>query len=316
MKKLTFTLIILCYITFYSFSQTIISNNQEVYGTWTKAKSPYIIDGEAIVPFGKTLTIEPGVTIKLKTGESNYYDKEGFDLGMLRVNGKLIAQGTENNWITFTRNGDEGMWGVVLVESDQDFLMTYCKFEYGSNIWETRTQSYNSSHGSLSLHYTTGIIENCIFSNCEFWNLFIANSKITVNQTTFSNSSYVCIYSHVSDVYIKNSILWTNNESTIGNTSSNYFINNSLIKDNEIKNQIEDKGKNIFEDNPEFIDENYSNYALKSNSICISAGENGIDIGAIPYNKNTNNNNNNILPNNTTNSKGSRSSESVKNKNK
>ncbi|OQA02352.1 MAG: hypothetical protein BWY70_00025 [Bacteroidetes bacterium ADurb.Bin408] len=56
----------------YSGSSTI-SNKQEVYGTWTKSKSPYTIQGEAIVPEGKTLTIEPGVTVKFKTGTNKRF---------------------------------------------------------------------------------------------------------------------------------------------------------------------------------------------------------------------------------------------------
>jgi hypothetical protein len=35
-----------------------------------KKGSPYIINGEAIVPSGKTLEIKPGVVVRFKTGES------------------------------------------------------------------------------------------------------------------------------------------------------------------------------------------------------------------------------------------------------
>jgi parallel beta-helix repeat protein len=56
--------------------------------TWTKADSPYSLQGPVAVDKGVTLTIEPGVTVNL----NGYY---------IQVNGTLKARGTDNQKIYF-----------------------------------------------------------------------------------------------------------------------------------------------------------------------------------------------------------------------
>ena len=63
----------------------IISSNT----TWTKANSPYTLQGPVAVDKGVTLTIEPGVTVNL----NGHY---------IQVNGTLISRGTDSEKITFT----------------------------------------------------------------------------------------------------------------------------------------------------------------------------------------------------------------------
>ena len=69
--------------------QTIIKPG-EVSGIWSKKSSPYLINGDLNIPAGKTLTIQPGVTLKF-TG-----------LYTLNVQGNLVAIGTKNDSIVFT----------------------------------------------------------------------------------------------------------------------------------------------------------------------------------------------------------------------
>jgi hypothetical protein len=61
-------------------------------GTWTRANSPYTLDGPLAIDKGVTITVEPGVTINL----NGFY---------IQVNGTLIAQGTDNDKIYFN-NGE------------------------------------------------------------------------------------------------------------------------------------------------------------------------------------------------------------------
>ena len=140
-----------------------------MFGTWKKSKSPYVIEGEAIVPAGKTLKIKPGTTIKFKTGENRDYSSYGkkieeFDVGFLRVNGKIIATGKSNKLITFTRDGNTGNWGNVHIKTkDKDNILKYCKFEY-THFVRGVIEDDNAT-GAISFHESTGTVEHCLFIN-------------------------------------------------------------------------------------------------------------------------------------------------------
>ena len=73
--------------------------------TWTLADSPYLATGNILVNQGVSLTIEPGVLIKFDSGFS------------LKIEGELVARGTESQLITFTSNQSSpapGDWGYIL----------------------------------------------------------------------------------------------------------------------------------------------------------------------------------------------------------
>jgi len=66
--------------------------------TWTAAGSPYIISNNLTVVAGVTLTIEPGVTLLFDQGRG------------MTISGRLLAEGTEELPITFTRNAGAATW--------------------------------------------------------------------------------------------------------------------------------------------------------------------------------------------------------------
>jgi RHS repeat-associated protein len=68
--------------------------------TWTLANSPYILDGNVTVAAAATLTIQPGVVVKLNG-----------QFRSLFVNGTLSAVGTSGSRITFTSYQDDSAGG-------------------------------------------------------------------------------------------------------------------------------------------------------------------------------------------------------------
>lgn len=93
-----------------------------VSGTWTKAASPYIINGDLIVPPGQHLTLEPGVTV-LFTG---YYK--------LTVNGSLLARGTSADSIVIDRKDANSSWHSIRIEEvnpgTDSTIFEYCRIEH------------------------------------------------------------------------------------------------------------------------------------------------------------------------------------------
>ncbi len=86
--------------------------------TWTKDKT-YVLDGLVFVNDGQTLTIEPGTVIKGKPGEA-----ENASALIIAQGGKIMAEGTAAEPITFTFEADNGtgqsstlrgQWGGLIV---------------------------------------------------------------------------------------------------------------------------------------------------------------------------------------------------------
>ena len=147
----------------FSIKGNIIEHNEEISGTWSIDNSPYTIIGKAIISSGATLVIEPEVEIKFKTGSINSTSSTYFDKGMLEVNGKLNAVGTSNSPILFTRNGNEGVWGMIYFSSSSnpESSLKYCNIDYADYLY---TNDY--FFGGASFNSGTATIENCDISNC------------------------------------------------------------------------------------------------------------------------------------------------------
>ncbi len=73
---------------------------------WTLAGSPYTVSNTLTVIAGVTLTIEPGVTVLFAPGAG------------LTINGRLLAEGTPESRITFTRSGTSGTWTHLLFNAN------------------------------------------------------------------------------------------------------------------------------------------------------------------------------------------------------
>ena len=247
---------------------TIITDKQEVYGPWTKANSPYIVQGEAIVPKGEMLSIEPGVTIKFKTGtDANYSDwypnpkiNPNFDKGFLRIKGLLKAAGNDKGPIIFSRNDNSGYWGVLWFETENvEHRLEYCIIEYGGNI-----------DGVLPDFDASSIADGVLTTQ----------SKLIINNCNIVNNLKSAIHCWSNgDATIKNSIIWNNGEDLgfSGSVSSSMVQSSSFIPNNG------KQGNNISNQDPQFVSINNSDYRLKPTSPCIGAGENGVDIGALSF---------------------------------
>ncbi len=127
----------------------------KVSGTWTLEGSPYHINGEIIVPNGKTLTIEPGVDVVF-TGYYKFY-----------IQGRILAIGTEQDSIIFTADDHSAGWhGIRLNEtpdSNDSTIFKFCLFEYGKA--NTGTGDVNLCGGAVYAKVDKLRISHCLFRN-------------------------------------------------------------------------------------------------------------------------------------------------------
>ncbi len=134
--------------------EEITETEMIVSGVW-KSGETIQLDRHLVVPEGKSLTIEPGVTIIIsdKGVGVNHVPVE------ISVKGNLYALGTEKNPITFTvdpslrtdANAFKGLWGgIVAYESCSEMALDHVVIEY------TGAQVIEGSPAAIAGIYTAG----------------------------------------------------------------------------------------------------------------------------------------------------------------
>jgi parallel beta-helix repeat protein len=167
--------------------------------TWSYSNSPYIVTDDILLNEGITLTIEPGVTIKILS------DKE------FQVKGTLIAQGTSDSKITFTSNESSPSAG------DWAYLKFYD---------EATDASFSGSS------YSSGsIMEYCIVEYAET-GLYIYQSAPFVHYAEFRYNSSQGIYVSSGDPRINNCDIHHNNQGIYISANNNSIIDYNTIRDN------------------------------------------------------------------------------------
>jgi len=270
------------------FAQTKISDKQEVYGTWSKSKSPYIVEGEAIVPSSQTLIIEPGVVVQFKTGEDRDYAVDGvksstFNVGFLRVFGTIKAEGTAKKLIKFTRNGKDGFWGNIAIDSrSKNNSFKYCWIEAAFYIRYVVLSSNDNATGAISFFNSEGTVQNCFFINNGWTALNCKEgSNPDLKNNTIYGNKYGIECNTGSFPIITSTIVWNNETAFYVNGGASPKISYSLIQDSEFIEGIVDKGNNIFAVDPQFAKPAKNKFKLKSSSPAFKKGQGGVNMGAL-----------------------------------
>jgi parallel beta-helix repeat protein len=186
--------------------------------TWTKSNSPYRINGDLVVDFDFTLTIEPGVEIEFT---DDYY---------LYVEGNLTVTGTPVEHVVFTSSKGSpspGDWNSIRVNSTGHVKMNYCDISYGNNAVyifgssenkiENTTVSNGKGHG-IFVRYSsyTSIKNSDIYSNMlNGVNLLESSYIEIIDSTCYDNSFEGISLSGSSFTTIINSQFYSNEGSGI-----------------------------------------------------------------------------------------------------
>ncbi len=123
--------------------------------TWNASGSPYNVIGSVLVWNGSTLTIEPGVVVNFADGKYLWIGDSG----------KLIADGTPDDKITFTGiSKTKGYWkGVVFGPlSDDASVINNTIIEYGGREWFSGKSSEQCFTTSSHANVVPSLTENQI----------------------------------------------------------------------------------------------------------------------------------------------------------
>lgn len=170
----------------------------EVSGVWEKG-STVTVNGHLVIPEGKSLTIEEGVTVLMNDTT----------LGQeILVYGNLYCRGTESNPITITvpenlrREGSfPRLWGgFICAPSCQEFLMTYTNIAYTGYVTTETSPSVlaglfkaEAGEGLPAINFrneTNGklVVEHCTFNNIGEDGLYLEGGNYIIAYNTFYTS--------------------------------------------------------------------------------------------------------------------------------
>ena len=284
--------------------------------TWSPNNNPYHVIDDIYVDNNITLTILPGTIVKFNAAplvnENSINDYfvhyNGSNVAkMLWVDGKVIANGTEEEPITFTRIQDSLYyhWGIIYLREEADLSsFKYCYFKNSALMLIVLGII---PRGAISIYNEGAIVENCNFID-NLCGVFIDKpvGRLEVNYNNFYNIDSICPnyiwyvaggiklatsptgYSNpvliAGNSFLKTDVSW--GHVTISNNTPTYLINNYFLGENGINADMEsDFGSYIY--NNEFIncdgnggavfggEENNALYIKKNNFI---GGYDGIAI--------------------------------------
>ncbi|HOD17462.1 MAG TPA: FlgD immunoglobulin-like domain containing protein [Candidatus Cloacimonadota bacterium] len=151
--------------------------------TWSPNNNPYVVTSFLYVDSGVTLTILPGVQVEIvATNMNNYFafwwngNTQPQAKGIV-VNGRIIANGTSANPITFDKHGtaDSLKWASLQINAQaQRCSFEHCTF---SNSLGCKQSSGDWSFGPI--YFLNGGIN---VKHCNFYNNFAAIEGFNLNE--------------------------------------------------------------------------------------------------------------------------------------
>ncbi len=166
-------------IPYLAFAQTTVSGRINENTIWTESASPYLVTSNITLGDSATLTIEPGVVVKM-----------GFR-NTINVNGTLLAVGTATQPIVFTSVKDDEYGG------DTDGANGAPQPGEWSSI-RLRSASRNSVLGHVIVRYggyfNTAAVQvestEASFANCAFQSNRVGLRKLGITSLRISNTLF------------------------------------------------------------------------------------------------------------------------------
>ncbi len=231
---------------------------------WTLVDSPFVLSNNVTVAPGVTLTLEPGVEVRF-----------GPDFSLV-VEGRIVADGTEDRMIRFTSNDlapSEGDWGTILFDETQQSSMSHCIVEYGTSgitledgalIFQNNFVRFNSQNGT-TIKNGSIIITNCEVSNNTMngINIIGGNDVLIQNNIVNSNGNGLLLTGTLTGaIHIVQNYIGFNTKAGIELAATEYA--NTVITNNYVS--ANDKGFLVSSEIRTYITRNY----VTNNTVGIS----------------------------------------------
>ena len=215
---------------------TLLSGEINTHSTWTKASSPYLITGDVTVPENVSLTIQPGVQVRIVPLSDDQNGGNDPNRSELIIKGSLIATGLPSDSIRFLSNSENpavGDWYGIRIQGSSSF----CKLSFNT-----------LQHTSYSLYFSdfngapdTITITNNRFNQSGFGirsQYYYQNFRIASN--TFTNLSQFAVHIYYTSLHIniQNNIFDQIGSGIYIGFHPNLSIKNS-IKNNTLNNVVD-----------------------------------------------------------------------------
>lgn len=249
-------------------AQTNISGGN-VFGKWTKANSPYRINGNITIPKDSTLSIEPGVSIQF--GPRKH----------LKVDGRILALGkaksTDSIWFTRQNTRDTNYWrGIKFINtsnSNDTSIFKYCVFTHCKNPFDTSWYGMGGcisifGYGKVKITYSSFYKNSTGDGGCI---LLTDNSFAKIHACTFKNNS-TDIYYRWDGTFFQ-PITGTRGSAMFIRDKSNCIIDSCVFRNNtrglQLKPQpsINYEAATICVEGSSYLNQNIKSYATITNSI-------------------------------------------------
>ncbi len=203
----------------------------DVSGVWTKAGSPYRVQGEITIPDGETLIIEPGATVQF------------VEPAPLNVLGQILAIGSVDDHILF-RVADtlgfhddlaiEGVWGGIEFPStpstNDSSKLSYCDIEFA------HSQAGNAVYGGgLRVRGVSKLtVEHCLIQHNRAIKIFAGDYALGGGMDIANGSSPNVVHNTIQ----KNYVFHYGDAEGAGGSGAGIIIRNDshpLVEGNTIK---------------------------------------------------------------------------------
>ncbi len=169
--------------------------------TWYDLGTPYISGSSITIKGGATLTMQPGVELRMGQSKSLY-------VGWSTVSaGDLIAQGTATNPILITSNQEvktPGYWSAINISqlSSPGTLLEYVTVEYGG---------YNSSE-MIKIVNSSPTIRNCTVRESGNYGIYVDHGQASpiFRANNYINAPSHAVYNNTANVLDARASYWNN----------------------------------------------------------------------------------------------------------